>query len=129
VLAALFVGVACSGDEAQNPSSNSNGTGGSGNGGDTGSGGRASGTGGTASVSGSGGSGAAGGGGGTGGAGGSPPPNGPPGVALVNAGNRVSSANYSMVFTLGQSTQNQGATTSRSYRMQGGLIGANGSLP
>jgi hypothetical protein len=34
-----------------------------------------------------------------------------------------------MVFTFGQPTQNQGKTTSPGYRMQGGLIGANGSLP
>jgi hypothetical protein len=34
-----------------------------------------------------------------------------------------------MIFTLGQPTQNQSRTTSPSYQMQGGLIGANGSLP
>ncbi|XXX80387.1 hypothetical protein WMF30_16610 [Sorangium sp. So ce134] len=41
----------------------------------------------------------------------------------------MSSPSYRMVFTLGQPTQNQGKTTSPGYRMQGGLVGANGSLP
>ncbi|WP_437940643.1 hypothetical protein [Sorangium sp. So ce341] len=48
---------------------------------------------------------------------------------VVSAGEVVSSPSYRMVFTLGQPTQNQGKTTSPSYRMQGGLVGANGSLP
>lgn len=48
---------------------------------------------------------------------------------VVSAGRVVKSPRYRMVFTLGQPTQNQGKTTSPSYRMQGGLIGANGSLP
>ncbi len=48
---------------------------------------------------------------------------------VVSAGKVVSSPSYRMVFTLGQPTQNQGKTTSPSYRMQGGLVGANGSLP
>lgn len=47
----------------------------------------------------------------------------------VTAGEVARSARYRMVFTLGQSTQNQGATRSQKYRMQGGLIGANGSPP
>ncbi|WP_437970219.1 hypothetical protein WMF04_13340 [Sorangium sp. So ce260] len=48
---------------------------------------------------------------------------------VVSAGKVVRSPSYRMVFTLGQPTQNQGKTTSPSYRMQGGLVGANGSLP
>ncbi|KYG05776.1 hypothetical protein BE21_38535 [Sorangium cellulosum] len=48
---------------------------------------------------------------------------------VVSAGEVVRSPSYRMVFTLGQPTQNQGKTTSPSYRMQGGLVGANGSLP
>lgn len=50
-----------------------------------------------------------------------------PGADFVNAGGVAKSANYKMVFTLGQSTQNQGTTTSANYRMHGGLIGATGS--
>jgi len=48
---------------------------------------------------------------------------------FVNAGGVMQSPGYKMVYTLGQPTQNQGKTTSPSYRMQGGVIGANGSLP
>jgi hypothetical protein len=48
---------------------------------------------------------------------------------VVSAGRLVKSRNYSMVFTLGQPSQNQGKMTSPRYRMQGGLVGANGSLP
>ncbi|WP_438028886.1 hypothetical protein [Sorangium sp. So ce233] len=47
----------------------------------------------------------------------------------VTAGEIAKSARYRMVFTLGQPTQNQETTTSPRYRMQGGLIGANGSSP
>ena len=46
-----------------------------------------------------------------------------------SAGDVSKSANYKMVFTLGQPTQNQGKSTSPAYRIQGGVIGANGSLP
>lgn len=48
---------------------------------------------------------------------------------MVSAGKVVRSPSYRMVFTLGQPTQNQGKTTSPSYRVQGGLVGANGSVP
>ena len=48
---------------------------------------------------------------------------------LVNGGDTVKSPGYKMVFTVGQPTQNQGKTTSPGYRLQGGLVGANGSLP
>lgn len=54
---------------------------------------------------------------------------GPQSSQLVNGGDVVKSPGYKMVFTLGQPTQNQSKTTSPSYRMQGGLIGANGTLP
>ncbi|WP_437736702.1 hypothetical protein [Sorangium sp. So ce1335] len=47
----------------------------------------------------------------------------------VTAGEVAKSARYRMEFTLGQPTQNQETTTSPRYRMQGGLIGASGSLP
>jgi hypothetical protein len=54
---------------------------------------------------------------------------GAPATELVSAGQVAKSPSYRMVFTLGQPTQNQGKTTSPRYRMQGGLVGANGSLP
>lgn len=74
------------------------------------------------------------GGGGQGGEGGEggqimPSEPGPPGNALVSAGDYVSSENYSLVFTMGQSTINQNKMSSQNYRLQGGLIGATGSLP
>jgi hypothetical protein len=46
----------------------------------------------------------------------------------VNAGGQAQSQNYRMVFTLGQSSPSQTRTSSPSYNMQGGLIGATGSL-
>lgn len=52
-----------------------------------------------------------------------------PATETVSAGDVASSPSYRMVFTFGQPTQNQGKTTSPGYRMQGGLIGAHGSLP
>lgn len=64
-------------------------------------------------------------GGGSGGA----APGGPPATETVSAGEVSSSSSYRMVYTLGQPTQNQGKTTSPGYRIQGGLAGANGSLP
>ncbi len=48
---------------------------------------------------------------------------------LVNVGERMASPNYQMVFTLGQPTQTQSTHNSANYRLQGGLIGANGSPP
>jgi hypothetical protein len=53
----------------------------------------------------------------------------PPASQMVNAGESAHSAHYRAVYTLGQPTQNQGKSTSTSYRVQGGLIGANGSVP
>src|SRR3954447_26564301 len=46
--------------------------------------------------------------------------------AFVSAGGRVKSARYVMDFVLGQSTQNQEESTSRSYLVRGGFIGGNG---
>jgi len=84
----------------------------------------------TGSTSGTGGGGGSGGSGGSGGDGGMPPAEpGPPGMDIVSAGDVMKSPSYRMVFTLGQPTQNQSKTTSPRYRMQGGLIGANESLP
>lgn len=54
--------------------------------------------------------------------------NGPGAVEVVNAGTVSKSPGYQMVFTLGQSSQAQGTMKGQSHRLQGGLIGANGSL-
>jgi hypothetical protein len=53
----------------------------------------------------------------------------PPASELVGAGTKASSPNYSAVFTLGQPSLNQDTTTSPSYRAQGGVTGATGTLP
>jgi hypothetical protein len=89
---------------------------------------------GSTSSSGGGGAGGSGGdqgGGGAGGqgGGGGPQASGPGTTNFVNAGQTVSSPSYKMVFTFGQSTPTQGKATSPSYRVQGGLQGANGTLP
>ena len=47
----------------------------------------------------------------------------------VNSGTMAVSPNFRMVFTMGQPTQNQGVYTSNNFRLQGGLIGANGNPP
>lgn len=47
----------------------------------------------------------------------------------VNAGTVATSPNFRMVFTLGQPTSNQGTYQSANFRLQGGLIGANGNPP
>lgn len=47
----------------------------------------------------------------------------------VNGGTVASSPNFRMVFTIGQPTQNQGTYKSDNFRLQGGLVGANGSPP
>lgn len=101
VLASVACGTGCGGDD----SSSSSGTAGSGAGG--------------AGGQGQGGS----------GSGGAPQSFGPPGTDIVSAGAVVSNSQYRLVFTVGQSTQNQGKMTSSTYRLQGGVIGANGSLP
>ncbi|NUQ77011.1 MAG: hypothetical protein HUU21_26045 [Polyangiaceae bacterium] len=83
--------------------------------------------GGEGGTGGTGGTGGMGGGGGAGGAGGGAAESGVSATETVSAGEVSKSPNYTMVFTFGQPTQNQGKTTSPSYRMQGGLVGANGS--
>lgn len=47
----------------------------------------------------------------------------------VNSGLVASSPGFKMVFTLGQPTQNQGVYNSTNFRLQGGLVGANGNPP
>lgn len=49
---------------------------------------------------------------------------GPGASESVSAGSVCKSQGYRMVFTLGQPTPTQTRTTSSSYRMQGGLVGA-----
>jgi hypothetical protein len=84
----------------------------------------------TSGPGGGGGGGAGGGGGGDGGAGGSSSAdNGPPSSETVSAGEVSKSPKYKMVYTLGQPTQNQGKLSSPAHRLQGGVIGATGSLP
>lgn len=48
---------------------------------------------------------------------------------MVNSGTVATSPSFRMVFTMGQPTQNQGVYVSPSFRLQGGLIGANGNPP
>lgn len=48
---------------------------------------------------------------------------------LVTAGERTSSPNYTLVYTFGQPSSLQSTHQSTNYRIQGGLIGANGSPP
>lgn len=48
---------------------------------------------------------------------------------MVNSGTVATSPSFRMVFTMGQPTQNQGVYASPSFRLQGGLIGANGNPP
>jgi hypothetical protein len=82
----------------------------------------------TSSSSGAGGAGGegSGGAGGAGGAGGEAAESGKSATETVTAGEVSKSPNYKMLFTFGQPTQNQGTTKSPGYRMQGGLVGANG---
>ncbi|NUQ74253.1 MAG: hypothetical protein HUU21_11910, partial [Polyangiaceae bacterium] len=61
---------------------------------------------------------------GGGGAGGGSADNGVQATETVSGGTLTKSPNYRMISTFGQPTQNQGKTTSPSYNMQGGLIGA-----
>jgi hypothetical protein len=60
---------------------------------------------------------------------GDPPLSGQSMSQLVSAGDRSASANYVLVFTVGQPSQLQGTHQSASYVLQGGLVGANGSPP
>ena len=54
---------------------------------------------------------------------------GPPASSMVNAGTLSTSPNYWAVYTLGQSSANQGTMKSLGFRAQGGLQGAMGTLP
>ncbi len=66
--------------------------------------------------------------GGDGGGGGLPGNPGHAGSELVNAGEVCESQGYRLVYTLGQPTTNQETMTSTGYRLQGGFVGATGSL-
>ena len=66
---------------------------------------------------------------GGGGGAGPEPSHGKPAGDFVSGGQVARSHQYTLVFTIGQSTQNQGPMKSPGYRIQGGVIGANGSLP
>lgn len=86
----------------------------------------------SSSSSGGGGNGGAGGGGeggAGGGGGGMTADNGHSATETVTAGEVAKSPGYKMIFTFGQPTQNQGKSSSPGYRIQGGLVGANGSAP
>jgi hypothetical protein len=48
---------------------------------------------------------------------------------IVNGGTVATSPSFRMVFTIGQPTTNQGVYTSANFRLQGGLVGANGNPP
>jgi hypothetical protein len=48
---------------------------------------------------------------------------------LVSAGERSSSPNFTLVYTFGQPSSLQSTHQSPNFRIQGGLIGANGSPP
>ena len=50
------------------------------------------------------------------------------GAELVSGGSRISSTNFRMFSTLGQSSQHQGTMSSASFRLQGGLVGTVGGL-
>ena len=75
------------------------------------------------------GGGGGGGQGGAGGQGGGASDLGHSATETVTAGEVSKSPNYKMVFTFGQPTQNQGATKSPGYQLNGGLVGATGSKP
>lgn len=51
------------------------------------------------------------------------------GTEIVNGGQLMKSDKYSMVYTIGQSSPVQSTAKSDKYRMQGGIVGATGSLP
>ena len=50
----------------------------------------------------------------------------PGATAMVSSGTKAKSPRYQMIYTLGQPTQNQGASKSSGYRMKGGLVASNG---
>lgn len=68
------------------------------------------------------------GGGGDGGGGGTQGDSGHAGTEFVNSGEVCESQGYRLVYTLGQPTTNQETMTSTGYRLQGGFVGATGSL-
>lgn len=115
-------GPGCGGGDGTGPG------GGAGDGGAGGSTGGNGGAGGTTLPTGGAGGGTGGIGGSGGAGGGGPVESGAPGSAFVSGGTSAKSTNYRMVFTLGQSTPNQGRSKSTGYTMQGGVIGATGSL-
>ena len=53
-----------------------------------------------------------------------PAPVGPPATELVSSGNYAKNGQYKLFFTVGQSTPNQGVSTSTDLRVNGGLVGA-----
>jgi hypothetical protein len=113
VLAAALISCA-SGDSPEGGGGSASGAGDVG-----GSGGTGASTGGSG---GAGGSGAAGGGG-------AAPESVPTGHDNVSAGELSVSNHYRLVWTMGQPSQNQQTATSTNYRLQGGLVGVNGSEP
>jgi hypothetical protein len=48
---------------------------------------------------------------------------------LVSAGGRSTSQSYTLLYSVGQPSQLQSTHESASYRLRGGLVGANGSPP
>ncbi|NUO47767.1 MAG: hypothetical protein HOV80_02800 [Polyangiaceae bacterium] len=68
------------------------------------------------------------GGGGDGGGGGTQGDSGHASTEFVNSGEVCESQGYRLVYTLGQPTTNQETMTSTGYRLQGGFVGATGSL-
>lgn len=57
---------------------------------------------------------------------------GPPGIGAAGfaaAGGQASSPNYSVIFSMGQSSTHTSSHASPSYSLRGGLVGANGSPP
>lgn len=126
LVAALFA--ACT-TETPSTTSSSTGTGGAG-----GSGGKESSSSSTStsSTGGGDGGGGAGGDGGTAGAGGagggSNPARGHTGTEVVSGGKYMKSDKYRMIYTIGQPSQIQSTVKSDKYRMQGGIVGATGSL-
>ncbi len=125
LVAVTSPGCSCGADTTELPNSTTASSTSSGSSGAGGGGGSTS----TTGVGGAGGSGGEGGGGGAGGQGGQLEAHGPAATESVSAGVVGKSSAYKMVFTLGQPTIQQGKSTSATHRLQGGLVGANGSLP
>jgi hypothetical protein len=111
--------LAC-GDDGATPDTSSSSGDSSGAGAGSGSSSNSSGDASSSSASSSSGSGA----GGEGGEGGAPPPStGVPGRELVNAGTTMTSPNYKMHVTIGQSSPAQGVHTSPNHKIRGGITG------